>query len=186
MNKIIAMVGMSGSGKSEATNYMLEKGYEKVYFGGITYEKMKEENIPYTPENDKKMRMRLREDFGMAAYAILSLPKIDFLIKSGKKVYIDDLYSWQEYELLKEKYGDNIILICVIVDKNIRYERLKLRKERPYTKQEAINRDLNELENLSKGGPIAYADYYIYNNGSLKQYNDRLKEIVEEVEKNEI
>ena len=32
--KIIAVVGMSGSGKSVAVDYLTEKGYPKVYLGG--------------------------------------------------------------------------------------------------------------------------------------------------------
>ena len=42
MNKIVAVVGMCGSGKSVATELFEKYGYQKVYFGGITYDKMKE------------------------------------------------------------------------------------------------------------------------------------------------
>ena len=70
MNKLVAIVGMCGSGKSIATLFFESKGYSKIYFGGITYEKMKEENIPYTPENDNKMRVKIRNEYGMGAYAI--------------------------------------------------------------------------------------------------------------------
>jgi len=37
MNQLIAVVGMSGSGKSIATDYLEEAGWTKLYFGGITY-----------------------------------------------------------------------------------------------------------------------------------------------------
>ena len=33
--KILAIVGMSGSGKSVAVDYLTGKGYPKVYFGAI-------------------------------------------------------------------------------------------------------------------------------------------------------
>ena len=33
MNKIIAIVGMCGSGKSVASDYLESIGYKKVYFG---------------------------------------------------------------------------------------------------------------------------------------------------------
>jgi len=32
--KIIALVGLAGSGKSTVTTYLKEKGYPSVYFGG--------------------------------------------------------------------------------------------------------------------------------------------------------
>ena len=45
MNKLIAVVGMSGVGKSVVTEYLEEKGYTKLYFGGITYKLMEQEGI---------------------------------------------------------------------------------------------------------------------------------------------
>ena len=66
-------------------------------------------------------------------------------------------------------------------DKSIRYERLSTRKIRPHTEKEAIARDLNEIENISKAPPIAYADYYILNNGTLEEYRKRLEEIIEKI-----
>ena len=40
---VVAIVGMCGSGKSVATDiFENELGYKKVYFGGVTMEKLKE------------------------------------------------------------------------------------------------------------------------------------------------
>ena len=88
MNKLIAVVGMTGSGKSVITDYLEKNGFKKVYFGGLTYEKMKEEGISYTPEADKMMRVKMREEYGMAAYAILSLPKIKEYIKDNDTIVV--------------------------------------------------------------------------------------------------
>lgn len=177
MNKLVAIVGMCGSGKSIATLFFESKGYSKIYFGGITYEKMKEENIPYTPENDNKMRVKIRNEYGMGAYAILSLPKIKEQIKKSN-VVIDGLYSWDEYKILKDEFP-HIKLVAIIVDKEIRYERLKNRINRNYSIDESIKRDLNEIEKTAKGGPIAYADYFILNNYSLEEYKKKLENIIE-------
>ncbi len=177
MNKLVAIVGMCGSGKSIATLFFESKGYSKIYFGGITYEKMKEENIPYTPENDNKMRVKIRNEYGMGAYAILSLPKIKEQIKKSN-VVIDGLYSWDEYKILKDEFP-HIKLIAIVVDKEIRYERLKNRINRNYSIDESIKRDLNEIEKTAKGGPIAYADYFILNNYSLEEYKEKLENIIE-------
>ena len=50
MNKLIAVVGMSGSGKGIATDYLEEAGWTKLYFGGITYKLMEEQGIKRTPD----------------------------------------------------------------------------------------------------------------------------------------
>lgn len=43
-NKIIlAIVGLPGSGKTEAIEYLKEKlGWPKIYFGDVTFDRMKE------------------------------------------------------------------------------------------------------------------------------------------------
>ena len=65
MNKLFAIVGMCGSGKSVASEYLEKKGWNKVYFGGVTMDKLKENNIEITPENEKAMRENLRKELGM-------------------------------------------------------------------------------------------------------------------------
>ncbi len=176
MNKMIAIVGMSGSGKSFACEILENMGYQNVYFGGIIYDKMKEEKIEITPDSQKEFRENLRKKYGMGVVATLLLDKIEALSKKGD-VVLDGLYSWDEYKILKEKFP-NLIMICIISDKNIRYDRVNKRKDRPFNKAEIIKRDISEIENLAKGGPIAYADYYILNNEDKESYRKRLLEII--------
>ena len=76
MNNLIAIVGMCGSGKSVATEFFKEKGYEVIYFGGVTMKKLKEEGLDITPENEKMMREKLRSNLGMGAYAVVLLDDI--------------------------------------------------------------------------------------------------------------
>lgn len=183
MNKIIAIVGMCGVGKSVAVEYFEKLGFKKVYFGGITLEKMQEENISITPENEKAMREGLRKQYGMGAYATLSLPKINDYVKTGN-VVIDGLYSWAELKILNEEFGQNLTVIAIIADKNIRYQRLSERIIRPHTKEEAIKRDLGEIENMDKGGPIAYADYFATNNSTVENLESNLETILEKIKNN--
>lgn len=180
MNKIIAIVGMCGSGKSIACDYYEGKGYKKVYFGGVVLEEVKNAGLEVTPENERIIRNQLRVDFGMAAMAIKSLPKIEEYIKTDN-VVIDGLYSWDELVVLKEKYP-NLVVVSIVVDKQIRYNRLATRDVRPFSNDDAKKRDLNEIENMAKGGPIAYADYYILNNGGLEEYNRELDRITKLIE----
>ena len=181
MNKLIAVVGMSGTGKSVVTDYLQESGWTKLYFGGITYKLMEEAGIPRTEDgkSEKEFREKLRKDHGPACYAKFLEPEIQEAIKSND-VVLDGLYSWYEYTYLKEKF-DNIKLVCIVIDKEIRYDRIGKREDRPFKREDIITRDLSEIENLYKGGPIAYADYYILNNGTLDDYYARLEEILKEL-----
>ena len=67
------------------------------------------------------------------------------------------------------------------LDKKIRYDRLSRRTVRPFGKSDAIKRDISEIENIAKAGPIAYADYYIFNNGTINDFHNRLDEILNNI-----
>ena len=181
MNKIIAIVGMCGSGKSIASEFFENNGYKKVYFGGITYERLAEAGIERTAESEKKMREGLRKEHGLGYYAELSLPKIREFLKDAN-VVIDDLYTWSDYTTLETEFGENVILLGIIADRELRHERISVRPGRSFTPEEANDRDLSEIENLEKGGPIAYANYYIFNNGALEEYKSRLEEMLKKIE----
>ena len=175
-NKLYAIVGMCGSGKSIASDYLEELGYNKVYFGGVTIEKLKENNLEINPENEKMMREKLRSELGMGAFAIILLPKIKEFLENGNTV-LDGVYSYEEVKILKENFKD-LRIISIVCDKDIRYDRLTKREIRPLTNDEAEKRDISEVENIAKAPPIAMADYYILNNGTIEEYKYRLEEIL--------
>jgi len=179
MKKIIALVGLCGSGKSIVCDHLI-KSYSKVYFGGLTMEKLKEEGLDVNETNEKMMREKLRKEHGMAAYAIIAMPKIEKLISEEKDVLIDGLYSWSEYKILKEKFP-NMITIAVFTPLHLRYSRLAKRKVRPLTKEEIDGRDQSEIENIEKGGPIAKADYTLVNDDSYEQLISKVEEVLKNV-----
>lgn len=180
MNKIIAVVGMCGSGKSVVCDWLEKEGYQKVYFGGVIYREMEKQNIEITPDSQKEFRENLRKEHGMGVVAKILLPEIEDLSKKGN-VVLDGLYSWDEYKILKERFPDNLFMVCIFADKEIRYERIANRKDRPFSKEDAIKRDIAEIENSAKGGPIAFADYYIDNNVTMKTYEKRFYKILEKI-----
>ena len=180
MNNIIAIVGMCGAGKSVASDILEEINYKKVYFGGVTMEKLKEECLEVNPQNEKMRREKLRKEYGMGAFAEILLPKIEKLSQNSN-VVLDGLYSWDELKILKDELGDRLCVVAVICDKKIRYQRLSVRDIRPFTYDEARDRDIAEIENIAKAGPIAYADYYIDNNGDKETYRKRLLKILDDI-----
>lgn len=166
MNKyLIAVVGMCGSGKSEVTRMFTEKGYYHIHFGEITLSEVKKRGLQVNEQNEKTVRETIRANLGKAAYAILSSQEIMANI-DNENIVLDGLYSWSEYKYLKQHYP-KLIVLAVVTNSSIRKYRLSTRKIRPLTNSEVDLRDYAEIENSEKGGPIAIADYYITNNGSL-------------------
>ena len=179
---IIAIVGMPGAGKSEAASYLHEKGIPFIRFGQLTDETVKDMGLPLTPQNERVAREKLRNELGMAAYAIKAKPKIKDMLDTAHVVALDGLYSWEEYVLLKDEFPE-LILIHVYAEPSIRYARLAKRKIRPLTLEEARVRDVAELEKLNKGGPIAIADYMIENDtGDMTELYHQIDELLARLE----
>lgn len=182
---------MCGAGKSEVARYMMEKrqfGYFR--FGQITLDKIIEIGEKPTEALEKKFREEFRKEYGMAAFVILNKPKINKLMNEGD-VIGDNLISWEEYIELKKEYSDNLIIICVWAPPKVRYARLEGRAEnhgedknlryRSFTKVEAASRDVSEIENLHKAGPIAMADFIVINVTDVNEIEKQVDVILESI-----
>ena len=175
---MVAIVGMTGSGKSEVARVFEARGFKKVRFGDITDEEVNKRDLPLNEENERLVRQQLRQEKGMGAYAILNMPGIDKYLESSN-VVVDGLYSWEEYLLMKERYGDRFAVLAVWTSPARRYERLRQRRIRPLTTAEAASRDKAEIENSAKGGPIAMADFTVINEGTLQELIGQVKLILD-------
>lgn len=175
--KLVAIVGMAGAGKSEVARIFAKNGFIKIRFGDITDEEVKKRGLKLNEENERHVRELLRKKYGMAAYAILNLSRIDLALKQSS-VAIDGLYSWDEYLLLKNYFGKNLYVVAVWASPKTRYGRLTARAERGLTLEEAASRDKAEVEKIGKSGPIAMADFTIINESSLKNLEKEVKRTI--------
>jgi dephospho-CoA kinase len=160
---------MAGSGKSTAICYLKDKyGWPNVYFGDATFDRMREQGLELNYENERQVREQIRQELGMGAYAVLALPKIEKAHKKSDTVLVESLYSWEEYKILREKFGEFFFVIAVYASPVIRFKRLSKRsQERPIkNKAEFQARDYTEIEKTDKGGPIARADFTVINESS--------------------
>lgn len=174
--RIVALVGMCGAGKSVISDYFRELGWNYVYFGGATMDELKRRGLEVNEANEKMVREELRRVHGMGAFAKLKLPEIEAGLAVGN-VIADGLYSWTEYRVLKEKFGETLTLLAVYTSRPLRYQRLAARAVRPLTTEEAEARDYAEIENLEKGGPIAMADLTLFNDGTIEDLRAQLEAI---------
>ena len=95
-------------------------------------------------------------------------------------VVIDGLYSLEEHLLLKREFPEMIVL-CVYSSPRTRYERLSNRSARSLTPEEAEERDMNQLQNLHTGGPIALADFTITNEDSVEKLREQVKNFIKRI-----
>lgn len=181
MVRIIAIVGMPGSGKSVVASYFKNNGFPIIRFGEIIIREVEKRGLPITPQNEQIVREEIREKYGMSVCAELSLPLIQSKLLSHELLVIDGLYSFSEYKILKKEFYDELLVLAIFTPKALRYKRLTLRQERPLTIVEAQRRDYVEIEKIEKGGPIALADVTIINDCSQCQLYSKLQGLLTEI-----
>ena len=170
MQKILlAIVGLAGAGKTVATEYLMKtQNWPKVYLGQGVIDEVHARGLDLNEQNERQVREDLRKQHGMAAMAIVNLPKIRELFQTSS-VIIESLYSWQEYTKLKEEFGDSFKVLAVYASPETRIARMAIRPFRPLNREQLISRDYSQIENLQQAGPIARSEYTIVNEGSLDE-----------------
>lgn len=177
--RALALVGMPGSGKSTGAAFLQKEGYVHFRFGSIVTSEVVRRGQPLTPMNERVVREEFRAKDGMDAIAKRALPYLRTMLKEHDLIVIDGLYSFSEYKLLNRDLDAELVVVAIVSDRKIRYGRLGSRAERPLTFDEAESRDLAEIENLEKGGPIAIADYTLLNNGTPAELHAALDAVIE-------
>lgn len=182
MNQVIALVGMCGSGKSVCCEEFRKSGWEYVYFGGVTMKELEKRGLERNEANERSVREELRRTYGPAAFAILLKDEIREKLKKNH-VCLDGLYSWSEWKVLREALGDSLTVMAIITERKKRYERISQRVIRPLTPEQAESRDIAEIENMEKGGPIAMADLFLFNDGDVEEFRAATRAIISRAEK---
>ena len=178
---ILAIVGLPGAGKTETVNYLIkEKNWPKVYFGDVTFDEMKKDNIEINEANERKMRESIRARLGMGSYAILNIPKIKELFENSS-VIIESLYSWEEYLEMKKEFGESFKVLAIYSNPETRIVRMVNRPIRPLNREDVISRDYAQIANLHMAGPIARADFTIINEGTKEDLHQQIDKVIKKL-----
>ncbi len=179
--RALALVGMPGAGKTICAEHLSRRGYWTLRFGALVVDEVQRRGWQVNAENERIVREELRDRHGMAAMAALSLPRLQAALAEDRNLVIDGLYSFSEYQHLRGELGAPLLLLAIVAPRQLRYQRLARRPIRPLSGEEALRRDIREIERLEKGGPIAMADYTLLNTGTpaqlLAQLDDLLRRL---------
>jgi adenylate kinase len=177
---IIALVGLPGAGKTDASAYFSEKGFPVIHFGKVVNDYINKKGLPHTEEVHKKTRESLRKKMGVEALAILNMDNIKSALKESQVIIIDGMRSWEEYLYLKKHLTNTrIFIVNVYADKKVRYHRAAHRTDRK--NQFGEERDINELIGTNMGPTIAFADFVVKNNFSKDDFSDKLETVYRQI-----
>lgn len=182
---VVGIVGMPGSGKTEATKIARKKGLPIVKMGDVIREEVEKRGLDPTDNNMGKVATELREKEGKDAIAKRCIDEIYSKIDSEEGiVIIDGLRGWSEAKFFKEEFGDSFIVVSVEAPFEERFNRIKQRnrKDDLSNKEELRRRDKRE-ESYGMKKAMENADYVIKNNVSLGEYRQKISDFIEKVKK---
>ena len=177
--KIIAFVGMPGSGKSAAADVAREMGIPVVVMGDVIREEAARRGLEPTDRNLGNVGNDLRDKEGPDAIATRCLAKIR---ATGTPVVVEGIRSRSEVDLFRES-SDDFELVEVFVPDEIRLDRIASRgrsddaTDRDLAKAVA-DRDARELS-WGMGEAIRAADLRIENAGGVEEFRGRVREVLE-------
>jgi dephospho-CoA kinase len=175
MTFLTAVTGLSGVGKTTAIGHFESLGLgQRVYLGEEVLKEVNLRGLARNPENERSVRLTIREDEGPAVRAT---PLIERILAMGTNVFVDAIFDLEEYQHLKESFAKcSFVLLGVRAKRETRAVRLAIRPERPLTFEELQIRDSTELTQLRTDKVMDQADHKIDNEDSLAAFQQALEQ----------
>ena len=178
--KIIAFAGMPFSGKSEAVKIAKEMNIPVIRMGDMIWEETKSRGLELNDKNVGTIANSMRKEHGMDIWAKRTLEKIK-TISNMNLIVIDGVRNIEEIETFEKELGQNFLLVAVEVSDETRYKRAMTRGREDDSQDINLikERDKRELSwGLDK--VIKSADISISNEGSLTDFRNEIKKILDE------
>lgn len=176
---VIGIVGLPGSGKSEAAAVATDLGVPVVTMGDVIREECRDRGLD-PAKHHGEVATALREEGGPDAIAERSLPIIESELESNETVVVDGIRSETEVERFVSVFGDAFLLVSVEAPFETRAERLNLRGRDADAADggESLEaRDEREL-GFGMGEAMERADVRIRNTGSLDRFHERIRTLL--------
>ncbi|MHA1379934.1 MAG: AAA family ATPase [Candidatus Helarchaeota archaeon] len=176
IKKAYALVGMPGSGKSEALKIVKHLNIPIVVMGDIIRDELKKNGIKINSKTMGEYSLKIRKKFGKDIVAVKTYEKISN--KYTNKIVIDGLRNYEEIEYFKTKIED-FYIIAVHASPKTRFERLKIRnrEDDPARWEDFVERDKREIS-MGISELIVLADYMLINEGEIEKVWEQLEKIV--------
>lgn len=174
--KIIGITGAFGSGKSAASEFFKKKGFRIITLSSYLEKEALSRKLPLTRKVLQDIGNELREKYGAGILVAKAFEEL----RSEPMIIIDGIRNLGEVEELKKEKGS--ILLAIVADREVRFDRLKkLKRREKLTKNLFEYLDLRDLgvnekiTGLQTAFCIALADVYIDSNGNITNFYEKLE-----------
>ena len=174
--RVIGVVGLPGSGKSEAAAVADDLGIPVVTMGDVIRQACRDRGLDPASHHGEVARA-LRNEGGPAAIADRSIPMIEDALRAYDTVLVDGIRSDAEVDRFEEAFGDDFVLVRVEAPFEVRAERVEDRGRDDPDAESLADRDEREL-GFGMGEAMERADVTVENTDSLEAFHGRVRELL--------
>ena len=173
MRRILAVVGMPGSGKGEVVKMLKKRGMDVVVMGDLVREAFARTGMNISDASLGKYAGEERERHGMGIWAKRVLERVGH----GSAV-IDGVRGDAELDVYRRAFEDDLVVVAVYASPEIRYQRLvdRARKDAPVSKEDFGRREEREL-GWGIGRAMGIANVMVHNEGDLESLSRDVDEL---------
>lgn len=178
---VIGIVGLPGSGKSEAANVARELDIPVVTMGDVVRQEAADRGLDPATDHGK-VAQALREEEGLDAIAQRSLPILEDHLEDSSAVVVDGIRSGHEVARFEEAFGEDFLLVEITAPYELREQRLVDRgrdKSADEGGEDLADREEREL-GFGMEDAMERADVTIENDASLDAYREAVRDLLEE------
>lgn len=169
--QVIGIVGLPGSGKSEAAAVAREAGIPVVTMGDVIRAACRDRGLDPAVHHGR-VAQALRAEDGPAAIAERTLPRIEEALEESDTVLVDGIRSDVEVDRFEDAFGEAFTLVSIVAPFETRADRVSDRgRDADAADGGEALRDRDERElGFGMGDAMERADVVIENDGSLAEF----------------
>ena len=176
--RVIGIVGLPGSGKTEVAKVSARLDIPRVRMGDVVLAELKRLGRRVTERSVGMVAAELRQREGLAAIAKRCLPLIGDAGEGKRAVVVDGIRGVAEVEEFRRAFGDRFFLVEVRAKDSIRYSRVSSRRRADDVKTLEKFREKDERElSWGLGEALSQADFTVVNEGTLEELRERAEEL---------
>ncbi len=170
--KIFVIVGMPASGKNIARSYAESRGIPYFATGDVVRTEVQSRGLTPNPETTAAVSTEMRGADGMG----VTRKALETALETGGKlVFLEGMRSWPEIELIRS--AADAFVVAFLAPREVRRDRVVSRGRPDDAPDQFEKRDGREIT-YGTAIPIALADAYVLNTGTMDEAFAALEEMV--------